>query len=323
MKFKKYAFIFMSISLIFSQFAFAARFGGGRSRGMQRSYSSSNNSYYNNSHTAQPQPTYQPSQPGRSGIGAGTAAAVGAVAGAAGGYMLGRSMSEQGPAASTPVTQAQPQEASSGKSSIPWGIIAILGILLLIGLLFFRKKIATSAFKQPGDRFFNRPNNFQMPNSGQSPMRTPLDPNQRQFNTPGSNVKVDTTPQKMPDGVETIYFLRQVKGMFLHIQSMNNSDNMEEIQKYMTADLYQEVKEDMSSNKSIADFTNLDCQLLNCEIDKENKEKLLASVRFVGLVSEEPTASPVPFNEIWNFVKADINTNRWLIAGIQQTAPAT
>lgn len=317
MKFKKYAFIFMSISLIFSQFAFAARFGGGRNRGMQRSTYTSNNSYYSNSHTAQPEPTYQPRQ---SGMGAGTAAAVGAVAGAAGGYMLGRSMSQQGPAASTPVTQAQQQEASASKSSIPWGIIAILGLLLMIGLLFFRKKIATSAFKQPGDSFFNRPNNFQTPNNGQAPMRTTLDPNQRQFNMPGANTKVDTTPQKMPDGVETIYFLRQVKGMFLHIQSMNNSANMEEIQKYMTPDLYQEIKEDMASNQSIADFTNLDCQLVNCEIEKD---KLLASVRFIGMVSEEPTAPPVPFNEIWNFVKTDINTNRWLIAGIQQTAPTT
>jgi predicted lipid-binding transport protein (Tim44 family) len=121
--------------------------------------------------------------------------------------------------------------------------------------------------------------------------------------------------ERMPDGVETIYFLRQVKGMFLHIQSMNNAANIDEIAKYMTPDLYKEISNDIINNASIADFSSLDCCLINSET---NDNQLVASVKFFGNVSEEPDQPAKPFTEIWNFIKPDITINRWLVAGIQQ-----
>ena len=122
-------------------------------------------------------------------------------------------------------------------------------------------------------------------------------------------------PNKMPDGVETIYFLRQAKGMFLHVQSMNSADNVVELEKYMAPELYNSIKNSISDNDVIADFNNLDCQLVNCELENN---QLTASVRFFGLVSENPTSPALPFSEIWNFIKPDLSINKWLIAGIQQ-----
>lgn len=46
----------------------------------------------------------------------------------------------------------------------------------------------------------------------------------------------------MADGIEVQFFLRQAKGMFLHIQSMNTPENVSEIAKYMTPELYFEMK---------------------------------------------------------------------------------
>lgn len=312
MKTKNILIALTTITLLFSQSAFAKRLGGGGSYGMQRSSHSNynsqrpNNSTYN---TGQAYSGQNAQQPQRSGMGVGTAAVLGAAAGAAGGYMLGRSNNDQRVTASG--VQQQPQEygQASPTSHIPWGLIAVLAIVLGFGLMLFRKnKIAPAPQQFQSGQNFN--NMFQ---TGQQNVQ------QAQATNPAINVQqaqqMTNTMDKMPDGVETIYFLRQVKGMFLHVQSMNNSDNVNEIEKYMTPQLYIEIKNSVSNNSAIADFNNLDCQLLDCAMENN---QLVASVRFTGTVSEDPSSPPVAFNETWNFVKTDIYSNKWLIAGIQQ-----
>lgn len=316
MKTKKILLALITITLLFSQNAFAKRLGGGRSYGMQRrtshnNYNSGrpNNATYNTGSTYAGQNTQQPQ---RSGMGAGTAAVLGAAAGAAGGYMLGRSSNEQHVTASG--VQQQPQEygqTASTASHIPWGLIAVLAIILGFGLMLFRKnKIIPSTQEYSDNQNFN--NNIFQSNVSQQNMQQ-IQPNAQGVN-PGQP-QMANVMDKMPDGIETIYFLRQVKGMFLHVQSMNNSENVNEIEKYMTPQLYMELKNSVSDNSAIADFNNLDCQLLDCSMENN---QLVASVKFTGMVSEDPSSPPVPFNEIWNFIKTDMYSNRWLIAGIQQ-----
>jgi predicted lipid-binding transport protein (Tim44 family) len=91
---------------------------------------------------------------------------------------------------------------------------------------------------------------------------------------------------KLIDGIEREFFLRQAKGIFLRIQSMNNKDNVNEIAKYLTPELYQNIKDEINNNEFIADFINLN----------KNTE---------------------PFSEIWHFLKKDIAVNKWIVAGIQ------
>jgi predicted lipid-binding transport protein (Tim44 family) len=315
MKFSKMVLVLIGICLILAQSAFAVRLGGGRSYGMQRSYSHqtySQSRNYTSPGTAQ-QSINTTQQPQRTGMGAGAA-------GAAGGYMLGRSMSNNnGYESNQQQQQAVPASNNMSEfgSHIPWGIISILGIFLIFGLMFFRKAKPNPGFLgntnsgqttgNPFSFFSNNQNNMMQ---NRAPQSAPIAANQAQIIT----MPMDSM-DKMPDGVESIYFLRQVKGMFLHLQSMNSADDVNEIAKYMTPDLYQEMKGVISSNSAIADFTNLDCQLLSCEM---SGTQLIASVKFFGSVSEDPTKASVPFSEIWNFIKTDLNTGKWVIAGIQQ-----
>ncbi len=299
-KMKKIMTLLICACLVLSQSAFAARMGGGKSYGMQRS--ANTNSNYSPQPQAAPQAT---GQAPRQGMGAGTAAVLGAAAGAAGGYMLGKSMSNNASGGSV-------QSERSG-AGIPWGTIGILGILLFLGLMLFRRSKAN-----PG--FFGNTNNGINPGPAQNSFKIPginRDNNTQTANQSGNfqqaAPQVNTT--RMPDGVEAMYFLRQVKGTFLHIQSMNNPDNVSEVEKYMTPNLYQEIKSNITANTYVADFSNLDCQLLDCET---SNGQLIASVKFFGLVSEEPNQPAKPFSEIWNFVKPDMNANKWLVAGIQQ-----
>ena len=305
---KKLSVILLSTALLVTQNAFAARLGKQRSMGMQRSTSNyqSNNSNYR-PYNSQANPAQQQA-PQRRSPGMGSVVA-GAAAGAVGGYMLGKAMnSNERVAASQPEQRAY----SNSESHIPWGIIAILGALLLIGLMIFRRK----AMPQTGSGVnFNTPQqnntNFDIPNirkentsyanSGQAQAQ----PNQQNQNM-----------QKMADGIEAQYFLRQAKGMFLHIQSMNTPENVSEIAKYMTSELYAEMQQLINENDYVADFSQLDCNLLESTTENNN---YIASVKFFGLVSDSPTSPAVNFSEIWHFIKPiGIDNAKWLVAGIQQ-----
>lgn len=332
---KKILVILLTGSLLFANSAFAGRFGGGRSSGMQRSASPSSSANYGRSSQQATGASHmdgaagQPQQ--RSGMGAGSAAMLGAAAGAAGGYMLAKSNSNNGNVtnASGGVATKASEEA---KSSIPWGTIAILVAILALGLMFFRKKINPGLSSgNPMNNFTsNSSNNFNMPNINRTAANNVQTNKSAKpilrfgSSAPAAPEQID----KLPDGVETIYFLRQAKGMFLHIQSMNSSDNVSEIQKYMTAQLFAETKDDILKNQTLADFTNLDCQLLQCEAIPASQTEdgqaveahLVASVKFFGNVSDNPEEPPVPFSEIWNFVKSESTNNKWIVAGIQQEA---
>lgn len=306
MKLNKWIVVLVSACFLLSQNVFAARLGGGKSYGMQRSTSNSN---YSQGGSSQQQPYTQSGNQARPGMGAGTAAVLGAAAGTAGGYMLGKSMNNQNASGGR-------SEVQTG-SSIPWGTIGILAILLFLGLMLFRKNRANAGLSGNATIAPNQNNSFNIPTINRT--SNPQQVTQGQAIPPSGAPQATANvinQERMPDGVEPVYFLRQVKGMFLHIQSMNNHDNVGEIEKYMTQGLYQEIKSSVSTNNFVADFANLDCQLLDSEVVNG---QLVASVKFYGMVSDEPNQPSHPFSEIWNFVKTDLTTSgKWLVAGIQQ-----
>lgn len=315
--FKKITSIILCCSLLSAQTSFAARLGKGRNSGMYRS--NINTQRYSN---PQPGPTYSnnsanQAQPQRRGPGFGAVAA-GAAAGAVGGYMLGKAMNSQATERANSSQEISTQATENSNNSIPWGIISILGMLLVIGLVIFRRKSLPQT----------NPSNI-LANSSPNPASFEI-PTVRKENTnyansaaayakpsPLSNPNLASANLvKMVDGVETQYFLRQAKGMFLHIQSMNSPDNFQEIEKYLSPELYTELKGTIADNDYVADFSQLECQLLDSSLENDN---YLASVRFTGQVSEAPNTPLQDFNEIWHFVKPKSLANaKWKVAGIQQ-----
>lgn len=297
--------ILISASLIFAENAFAARMGKSRSTGMQRSVSTQQTT----TSRTQPQGGYAqqaPVQQPRSGM---SSLLTGLGLGALGGYLMGKSMNSHNESA----TQ---QSVASNESGIPWGIIGILGLLLVIGLMIFRRKTAAQSANNSGFGGLQPPvnNNFEIPNI----RRDNSNPVQTTTTAAGSGVSPQINPlqEKMVDGIEVQYFLRQVKGMFLHIQSMNTPENVSEVAKYMTPELYTELQQSISANDFVADFPQLDCLLLESIAENGN---FIASVKFFGKVSDSPNTPVTDFAEIWNFIKpASVPNARWIVAGIQQ-----
>lgn len=333
-------------ALLSAPFADAAKFGGGKSSGMQRSAPSKSQPYNSTPPQQAPAPMYGKAAPGNgaparqsSGPGIGTAVAAG-VAGAAAGYMLGSAMSDnnspnqanaagQAPAqasgAPMPAQQAQamtgaaPATPAPAGGGMPWGTLLLLAALLGGGLWWMMRRKSAPALG--GGR------------GGQTARGNARDSLSQYTGSPRDNLGGsqptggglfsqynDAQPSplasgRLPDGTEAPHFLRQAKATFLHLQSMNNPANVHEVAKYLTPEMFAAVKAEVSSNGETADFPTLNCDLVDAVMENG---RYVASVRFHGMVSESVNAPLAPFSELWHYVKGADTDNKWLVAGIQQ-----
>lgn len=318
---------FTMVSVLATPFAEAARLGKGKSAGMQRS--APTRSYQQQAPARPVAPPAQAPAPAqaqpKSGPGIGTAVAAGA-AGAAAGYMLGSAMSDKGgqqqaPAAANgnadPALAAQRGQQPQKSGGMPWGTLALLGAVLIGGIMFFRRKAGAARPAMAAPQAAGMPQN--LGGGYQEPARFDSIPKigsglggaQPAFSAPAAF----DAPARLPDGTETPNFLRQAKATFLHLQSLNTTESLEEVRKYMTPDLFNALREDIAGNTDVADFPQLDCQL--SEANTEGN-RYIASVRFSGMVSEAVGAPTEPFTEYWHYIKDDSTNGKWLVAGIQQ-----
>lgn len=289
----------LSVSVFAASVAEAARLGGGRSTGMQRSQITRSAPVQQAQQVPAQQPVQQPAQqPQRSGPGWGGVAA-GVAAGAATGYLASKMM-EPGAAGASAVAEA-PVEKSGG---IPWGWILALGAIAFLGarMLTRRKEqmAAPARLSPAGVPAFDAQNGerkvFRM---GEGMSAAPV-----------ANVS-----GRLPDGTETAAFLRQARASFQHIQALNAPEQMEEVRKYLTPELFEELKAEIGANRDVAEFHDLQVDLLD---SSREAGRLVASVRFSGRVSENLNAPAVPFAEIWHFVRPSETDPRWVLAGIEQ-----
>jgi predicted lipid-binding transport protein (Tim44 family) len=318
-----------SSAFVLAPWAEAARLGKGGSYGMNRSVSPQRaRPMYQ---TPPPPPSYaqaprQAQSAPQQGSGIGRAVAAGAI-GAAGGYMLGKSLSGD-PAQTAQQDQnnhAYGQSSGEGRDGLSrqsnQDTGPGIGSLLLLGLGGFM------LFSFLRRRQKAHSHNTQYPQQSQPQVGSLFNKQAEQFpNIPSigsasssqgastANTNHSPTLDRLPDGTDVSSFLRQAKATFLHLQSLNGAENVGEIRKYMTADLFDSLKDHIAQNTSLADFPNLECRLLDCA--KEHNG-YVASVLFSGMVSEEVGSPAESFSEIWHYVKGEQDL-RWLLAGIQQ-----
>ena len=325
-------------SLLIVPVAEAKRVGGGKSYGMSRNTTSSQNSAGQNStsqsanqNSATPQ---NASQPQRSGPGVGGLVAAGA-AGAAAGYMLGHSNDAQAQNSAT----AAPPTQSAADNNFSWLWIALLAIAAFFLFRRFAAKRANATHNPFAPNNSGQGQSTKPDFATQARTQRPIAPDQNQranttLTNPASsshsssnNTNVfgqqvgavgggayNHSGQQLPDGTEPAAFLRQARAKFLHLQSMNSASNIEEVRRYFTPDMYSEIRQEILSNDELAEFPQLIAHVVHS--GTENGQ-YVASVQFSGTVSETLNAQAVPFSEVWHFVKA-ADSGEWLVAGIQQ-----
>lgn len=225
-------------------------------------------------------------------------------------------------------------------NDLPWMLIFGLVILFVIGILLFKKK-ASGLLKKNEEYDIknntimndecntNRSNASTYGNGNIENSSSGLNENKYAGFQMGKLLKDNsdetnkiTNNDVMLDGIEVEYFIRQVRGVFIHIQSINNLQNINEIKQYMTLDLFNETSSSLTNNSVVPQFKDLCCNFISCQLEHDAKnneiEQFVASVEFCGLSSEDNGLNYNKFSETWHFIKSVSTDNRWLISGIQQ-----
>ena len=121
----------------------------------------------------------------------------------------------------------------------------------------------------------------------------------------------------VPPGFDAGAFLRGAKMNYVKLQMANDSGDLDELREFTTPEMFEELRRDIEARRAPqqTDVVTLNADLL--EVATEG-EAHWASVRFSGMVRETPGGAPAGFEEVWNLRKPVDGSTGWLLAGIQQ-----
>ncbi|MDB5888363.1 MAG: hypothetical protein JWM03_1235 [Rhodocyclales bacterium] len=273
--------VFVAISAVGMSvdYAEAARLGGGRSLGMQRSV---------------PQrqympPAYQRPAPAPAPIGApasGWRRWAGPLAGLAAGIGLAALFSHFG----------------MGGDMAGLMLLLIGGVVVLMVL----RRFIAPRVPQPATSYG--------PDLQQQPAQ--FDAQQPYGSAPSAGVM----SSNIPADFDVDAFTRQAKVNFIRMQAANDAGNLEDIREFTSPEMFAEIKLDLDDRHGAGqktDVVNLEAQVLEVA---EEAGRYITSVRFHGLLREDPNSSPQAFDEVWHLSKPRDGNRGWVLSGIQQVA---
>ena len=125
----------------------------------------------------------------------------------------------------------------------------------------------------------------------------------------------------VPAGFDTDGFLGACKTNFVTLQDAWDRSDISALRSMMTDEMLDQIKAQLAERESHTggvvnktDVLRLDAQLLGIE---ETDTVYMASVEFSGMISEDVSAGPSPFREVWNMTKPRNGAGGWLVAGVQ------
>jgi predicted lipid-binding transport protein (Tim44 family) len=121
-----------------------------------------------------------------------------------------------------------------------------------------------------------------------------------------------------PAGFDAEGFAQQARRNFVRLQEANDRADLAALREMMTPQLYAEIEAQIRSRGGEAQQTEvvtLDAQVIEVVTEGDHH---IASVRFSGLMKDEPGAQPESFSEVWHLQKPVSGSSGWLMAGIQQ-----
>ncbi|HZV55410.1 MAG TPA: Tim44-like domain-containing protein [Rhodocyclaceae bacterium] len=121
----------------------------------------------------------------------------------------------------------------------------------------------------------------------------------------------------VPAGFDSEGFLRQAKLNFIRLQAANDAGNLDDLKQFLAPEVFAEIQmqyEERGHAKQETDVQHLDAELLELVTESD---RYIASVRFSGQIREQANAAAQPFAEIWHLTKP-VAGGGWQVAGIQQ-----
>ena len=187
--------------------------------------------------------------------------------------------------------------------------------LLLVGLLVFAAMFVIRMLAQKRGEAPQRMQYAGM--MGSETVAAPPPSQAAGFDAPASTASASQAAN-IPAGFDVAGFLRGAKLNYMKLQIANDQGNLDELREFTTDDLFEELKRDVLARgaaKQQTDVLALNADLL--EVVTEG-DKHWASVRFSGTVRESPGEAPTGFEEVWNLAKPVSGAQGWQLAGIQQ-----
>ena len=288
---------FASFALVHAEFADAARMGGGRSFGMQRSI------------TPAPAPRTAPSTNGFSGPAErpvmpatpGASAARPAAGAAASASTASRGSRWLGPLAG--IAAGLGLAALFSHFGLSEGFGSLL-LLLLLGVGVIALIRAMSARR------------------ASAPLQYAGGPRPREIVETSWGGPVATTPAtagKYPPGFDPLPFIAQAKQQFRRLQAAYDRGDRALLADVTTPEMHAEIARDLDARRPQipTEVVTLDADVL--EVVQEG-DRYVATVRYHGTLREDGNAVAQPFEEMWHLVKPVDGSAGWLLAGIQQYA---
>ena len=129
---------------------------------------------------------------------------------------------------------------------------------------------------------------------------------------------VMTSAARFPGGFDAAAFLRGAKMNFVKLQLANDQGKLDDIREFTTDEMFEALERDVIERRGAGqqtDIESLDAQVVDFATEGERH---WVSVRFSGRARETADAAPADFAEVWNLVKPADGSSGWLLAGIQQ-----
>ncbi|HYH43625.1 MAG TPA: Tim44-like domain-containing protein, partial [Burkholderiales bacterium] len=113
-------------------------------------------------------------------------------------------------------------------------------------------------------------------------------------------------------------FLQHARANFVKLQAAHDRKDLTSIRDFLTPQLYGDIEAEVRASGDAPEKTEI--VTLNAEVLDVTSEAGLyvVSVRFSGLIRDEPAADAQPFSEVWHLEKPVNGRSGWLVSGIQQ-----
>ena len=205
---------------------------------------------------------------------------------------------------------------------------SILPMILLAGVAFFLFRMYQNRKAQSGPAMFS-PQAYGGTSANAVPeigsRINPIEPQSFQSGTgassatPGSSFgSADQGTWSIPADFDVPAFLRNAKMYFIRLQAAWDKADINDIHEFTTAEMYAEIKlqiQERGTSANVTDVVSIDAELLGLETVGTD---YLASVKFTGMIKEDPKEPAEAFKEVWNLSKPLNGQGGWALAGIQQ-----
>jgi predicted lipid-binding transport protein (Tim44 family) len=140
----------------------------------------------------------------------------------------------------------------------------------------------------------------------------------RELASVGGPLAAPVAAANLPADFDAPAFERIAKMIFIRLQAANDSGDQGDLRAFTTPEMFAHLKLDLQERGGATqqtDVERVDAEVL--DVVRED-DRQIVSVRFHGLIREQPGAAAEPFDEVWHLVRPTDGSREWAIAGIQQ-----